>query len=87
MRAISDERIEVFEDVAVEAVAQIRAYFKYQGDDPRYMQKAKAAAAVIGAYSRLRASETNRMAVDLASGKQAAIVGKAQAKQLGGGGK
>lgn len=65
MRAIADERLIDIEDLAMDSVKQIRAYFKYEGNDSRYMQKAKQAASVISAYARLRATETNRMALEL----------------------
>lgn len=67
MKPIADERIEALEDLAIESIAHIRAFFKYQGKDPIYLQKAKQAATVIGTYGRIRASETNRMAVELAA--------------------
>jgi hypothetical protein len=53
----------------MESVKQLRAFFKYEGNDQRYLQKAKLATGMIGAYARLRASETNRMAVELQSGR------------------
>ncbi len=66
MKAIRDQRIEDFEDAAMEGVKQLRAFFSYQGSDPRYFQKARLATGMISAYARLRASETNRMAVEAA---------------------
>ena len=69
MRAISDEKLDIFEDVALEGAKQIRAYFKYEGDQRRYLDRARVGATAISAYARMRASETNRMAVELASGK------------------
>lgn len=56
-----------FEDVALESVTQLRSYFAYQGTDIRFFQKARIGAGMISAYARLRASETNRMAVELAA--------------------
>jgi len=69
MKAISDGKLDVFEDVALEGAKQIKAYFAYQGSEPRYLNKARVGATAISAYARMRASETNRMAVELASGK------------------
>lgn len=69
MRAVRDDRIEEFEDAAMEALKHIRAFFKYEGTNQTYVQKAKVANGVIGAYARLRASETNRMAVELQAGR------------------
>lgn len=67
MRPIKDTTMSILETVALEGAAQIRAFFKYQGDNPAYLQKAKLGAAAIGGYSRVRASETNRLAVELAT--------------------
>jgi len=69
MRPISDGKLEMFEDVAIEGVKQIKAYFKYEGNSPTYMQKAKVGATTISAYARMRASETNRMQVELMTTK------------------
>lgn len=71
MRAIRDEAMDQFEDVALEGVRQLKAFFAYQGDNPRYFQKARLGAAAISGYSRIRASETNRMAVEHAANRQA----------------
>lgn len=67
MKPISDKNIEIMEEVALEGAAQIKAFFKYAGENPIYYQKAKMGAAAIGAYSRLRASETNRIGIELAA--------------------
>jgi hypothetical protein len=69
MKPLSDENIGTFEELALDSVKQLRAYFIYQGTDPRPFQKARLATGAISAYARLRASETNRMAVELAAGK------------------
>lgn len=65
MRAISDARMEDFEGLALESVKQLRAFYTYSGSDARYFQKARLATGAIGAYARIRASETNRMAVEM----------------------
>jgi len=69
MKSISDARVGEFEDVAMESVKQLRAFFKYEGNDSRYFQKARLATGMISAYARIRSSETNRLAVELAAGK------------------
>jgi len=69
MKAIREERLAEFEDVSMEGVKQLRAFFAYQGTDPRYFQKARLATGMISAYARLRASETNRLAVEQAVGR------------------
>jgi len=70
MKALSDSTIEEFEEVALEGLKKLREYFKYEGDNPRYFQKAKVAATAIAAYTRVRASESNRMAVEFMSQKR-----------------
>ena len=69
MRPIEDKTIQELEELALEGAKQIRAFFTYEGSDLRYLQKAKLGAAAIGGYSRVRASETNRLAVELASAR------------------
>lgn len=70
MKPLSDDTIEQFEEVALEGLKKLREYFKYEGSDPRYLQKAKVAATAVAAYTRVRASESNRMAVELMAEKQ-----------------
>lgn len=69
MKPISDGKLEMFEDVAIEGAKQIKAYFTYQGDNPQYRDKARVGATAISAYARMRASETNRMAVEMMAAK------------------
>lgn len=72
MKPLSDDTIDQFEEVALEGLKKLREFFKYEGSDPRYLQKAKVAATAIAAYTRVRASESNRMAVELMAEKQGA---------------
>ena len=65
VKELSDGKLEVFEDVAVEGAKQIKAYFKYEGTNSVYKDRARVGATAISAYARMRASETNRMAVEL----------------------
>ena len=70
MREIGDDAMGEFEGGARESVKHLRAYFTYQGvATTTYRDKARAAVAMIGAYARLRSSETKRMAVEMASAK------------------
>lgn len=64
MKPINDKLLDAMEDAALESVKQIKALFVYQGDDRRYYEKAKVAASTISGYARMRASETNRIAVE-----------------------
>jgi hypothetical protein len=69
MKAMKDERLDAFEDLAMESIKQVRAYYTYQGEDPKPFKKARIACAAISAFSRIRSTETNRMAVELATTK------------------
>lgn len=71
MKPLSDDTMEQFEEVALEGLKKLREFFKYEGDNPRYFQRAKVAATAIASYTRIRASESNRMAVELMAEKQA----------------
>ena len=71
MKAISDNAIEQFEEVALLGAKQLKAFFTYQGENPSYFQKARLGAVAISGYARVRASETNRMATELAAKKSA----------------
>ena len=70
MKPVADRTLDTLEEVALAGAAQLKAFFTYQGDNPRYFQKARLGAVAISGYARVRASETNRMAVELAAQKQ-----------------
>ncbi len=72
MKPINDAVMDKFEDVAIKGAEQIHAFFTYQGDNPRYFQKAKLGAVAISGYGKLRASETNRMQIEQIAKKQGA---------------
>lgn len=65
MKPVKDSTLDVLEDAVPDAVKAIRAYLAYQGENPQYAQKAKAAIAIPSALAKLRSSETNRMQVEL----------------------
>jgi hypothetical protein len=67
MKPISEKSLDAFEDVALAGAQQIKAYFAYKGESSTYGEKARVGAATIGAYARMRASETNRIAVEMAA--------------------
>ncbi len=69
MREISEKVIDDFEGVAVMGSQALREFFTYQGTDSKFFQKARLGAAAISAYARIRASETNRMAIEMTSEK------------------
>jgi hypothetical protein len=63
VKPVKDETLDVVEEAAREGAKQILAYFKYQGDNPTYYNKGKLGAIAISGFGRVRASETNRMAM------------------------
>jgi hypothetical protein len=69
MKPIKERNMDVLEDLAMMGADEIRAFFAYQGDNAKYFKKARIGMGVLAAFSRVRASETNRMAVELASRK------------------
>jgi hypothetical protein len=68
MEQINAKRLARLEEVALDdAVELLRAFLKASGlsKDSAMVPKAKAAAALIGSFARIRASETNRLAIEL----------------------
>lgn len=70
--------MEEAEAVAMEGMKQIRAFFAYQGTDSRYERKARVGAVMCSAYSRLYATQTNRMALQMAAKRIGAVPEKAK---------
>jgi hypothetical protein len=62
-----DTAIESLGEVVPDAVTHLKAFLTYQGDNPKYYQKAKVAGTIVGAYVKAEATKTNRMAVEQAS--------------------
>lgn len=69
LKPLSEKFLDAAEGLADESMKKIRAFFAYEGEDRRYFDKARVGASMISAYGRLRASETNRMAVELSASK------------------
>lgn len=67
MKPISDKSLDVFEETALEGAKKLRAFFAYEGENPSYFQKARLGAVAISGFARIRASETNRLAVEHAA--------------------
>lgn len=65
-KQINDKTIDILEDGAVEGVKHLRAFLAYEGDNPRYYQKAKVGGVLVGSYVKAIATQTNRMAVEQA---------------------
>lgn len=64
MKPVSEKIIDEYEAAALEGLALMRAAMAYQGNEPRRFQQAKIGMAACNNYVRLRATETNRMAVE-----------------------
>lgn len=67
MKPIKQEVLDALEDVVMDSARELKSFFAYGGDDLKFYNRAKVAAASISGFSRIRASETNRMAIELAS--------------------
>jgi hypothetical protein len=65
MKPVKDETLDILEKTAVEGAKQILAAFAYQGSDQRYRDNAKIGASAISGFARVRASESNREAIEL----------------------
>ena len=70
MKPVSDALLDKTETLAMKSVDVMSQFLTYQGDNPQYYHKAKIAAAGAMMHVRLRATETNRMAVELAAQRQ-----------------
>lgn len=72
MKPVSEALLDKTEALALKSVDAMSQFLTYQGDEPKYYHKAKIAAAGAMMHVRLRATETNRMAVELAAQRQLA---------------
>lgn len=57
--------VKALEAEAIEQLSLIREYRNYEGNNPDYKNRAKAALGVIGAYVRLRATMANEHSNEL----------------------
>jgi hypothetical protein len=69
-KPISDKAIDVLEDGALEGVKHLRAFLAYEGDNPRFYQKAKVGGVLVSSYVKAIATQTNRMAVEQAMNRE-----------------
>lgn len=67
MKAIKESTMDAYEDVALKGIKEIEKFFTYQGENKNYFQKARVGAITMSAFSRLRASEANRIALEQAA--------------------
>jgi hypothetical protein len=83
VKPINDEFIDESEDLARISMKAMRAFLTYQGDNQQYYHKAKVAAVGLTNYVRLRATENNRMMVELAAKRSdAGLFGVEEVKEL-----
>lgn len=61
MKALKQETVNTFEEVALEGAAHLKAFFAYEGDNPRFFQRAKLGAMAINGYARIRQGEVGHM--------------------------
>jgi hypothetical protein len=71
VKPISDDLLDALETEATAWVKELSALRTYQGEDKRYYAKGKLAVGIISSLARMRASESNRMAIELAAGRTA----------------
>jgi hypothetical protein len=73
MKPINDSFISDSEELATQSMKAMKAFLAYQGDNQQYYHKAKIAAVGLTNYVRLRATENNRMMVEIAATKSNAL--------------
>jgi hypothetical protein len=65
MKPIADKTMDVFEETALIGAKAMKQYLTYEGENKKFLDKAKVGAQAVSAYARVRASESNRMQVEL----------------------
>lgn len=70
MKPIGDDFLDECEELALAGMKAMKAFLTYQGENQQFHNKAKIGAVCATNYMRLRATETNRMAVELQSQRQ-----------------
>jgi hypothetical protein len=65
MKPLSSKTEDLLETGMSDGVKAMRAYLSYEGSDKRYLERAKVGAALASAWVKARASESNRMQVEL----------------------
>jgi len=86
MKGLSDETLSEVEHAAREGAKRIREYFSYEGDNPKFYQKAKLGGVAMSAHSRVLQTQTNRAAIAIAISKALELGGDATlevVKELG----
>jgi hypothetical protein len=65
MREISEKVMDQFEEAALEGLKAMREAMAHKGNDRRYFEQGRIGQAAANAFVRLRASESNRMQVEI----------------------
>ncbi len=78
MKPVNDKVLDHLEETALECSKAIRGYLVYQGENPSYERKARVSATHISGWARVRASETNRLAIEAQAIRLAAARNKPQ---------
>ena len=65
MKPLSEKTEDLLERGMADGVKAMRDYLTYQGNDKRFLERAKVGAALASAWVKARASESNRMQVEL----------------------
>lgn len=69
MRPVADEVLGEYEDVAREGLKALSAALAYRGSNREVYERARLGATACSNYVRLRASEANRAAVEIAAAR------------------
>ena len=73
MKPIGEDFINESEELAKVSMKAMRQFLSYQGENQTYYHKAKIAAVGLTNYVRLRATENNRMMVELTAQRSASL--------------
>jgi hypothetical protein len=82
MKPLSERTENELEDGMREGIKVLRAANAYEGSNPKYAEKARIAAVLVGAWLKARASEANRMQVEVVSKRLTQLGLDVEPKQL-----
>lgn len=74
------DTINEYEETALLGMKHVRAFLNYEGNEPRYLHKAKVGAMAMSSYARLRATRANERALALVDQRQQ--LGSAEPRRL-----
>jgi len=64
-----DNIIDALADAVPESLKHLKAFLAYEGENPKYYQKAKVAGGILGAYVKAEGTKNMRLAVEHSSVK------------------